>query len=44
MGKDTKAQEFFTKYKLKSHKDMIGKIVILQATEPKNGTQFLTFN
>lgn len=44
MGKDTKAQEFFTKYKITSHKDMIGKVVILQATEPKNGTQFLTFN
>ena len=44
ISKDSKAKEFFTKYKLVNHKDMIGKTIIVQATEPKNGTQFLTFN
>lgn len=44
ISKDSKAKEFFTKYKINNHKDMIGKVVILQATEPKNGVQFLSFN
>jgi hypothetical protein len=44
ISKDSKAKEFFTKYKIENHKDMIGKVVVVQATEPKNGTQFLTFN
>jgi hypothetical protein len=44
IGKDSKTSEFFNKWKIKMHKDMIGKTVTLQATEPKNGTQFLTFN
>jgi hypothetical protein len=44
IAKDSKAQEFFDKYKLKSHKDMLGKVVIVQTTESKNGSQFLTFN
>jgi hypothetical protein len=44
ISKDSKAKEFFTKYKVSNHKQMIGKTVIIQATEPKNGTEFLTFN
>ena len=44
ISKDSKAKEFFTKYKISNHKEMIGKIIIVQATETKNGTQFLTFN
>jgi hypothetical protein len=43
IAKGTKAKEFFEVYNIKSHKEMIGKTVTIQATEEKNGVQFLTF-
>jgi RNA binding exosome subunit len=43
IAKDSKAEEFFNLWKIKHHKDMVGKTVIVQATEAKNGIQFLTF-
>lgn len=43
MSEGSKIYEFFKVWGLKTHKDMIGKFVILQATEQKNNVQFLTF-
>lgn len=44
MGEGTKIAEFFKLYKVKKPEQLIGKEVVLQATPPKDGKQFLTFN
>jgi len=42
IGRGSKTDEFLKKYECKSFKDMIGKVVTVQATEEKNGVSFLT--